>query len=194
MYQIVMGTRIRTSPYFDATVAEGVTTFTAYNRMWLPVAYGDPVADYWRLIEGVSMWDVAVERQIEIAGPDAARLAQILALRDISTCQVGQARYTPICNHDGVLINDPILLKLAEDRFWFSIADSDFALWAKAVAAERRLNVRIFEADTAPLAVQGPRAEDLIANLFGERTRSIKLFWFEETELDGIPLILARSG
>jgi aminomethyltransferase len=194
MFQLSLGTRLRRSPYFEATVADGVTAFSTYNRMLMPTAYGDPMAEYWRIIEGVSMWDVAVERQVEISGPDAARLAQILTPRNIARCKVGQGKYVPICNHAGVLINDPILLKLAEDRFWFSIADRDFEDFAAAVAAERGLNVTVFEPDVAPLAVQGPKAEDVIANLFGDWTREIRHFWFRETSLDGIPVVLARSG
>ncbi|MEL6680162.1 MAG: glycine cleavage T C-terminal barrel domain-containing protein [Pseudomonadota bacterium] len=194
MYQLAMGTRIRRSPYFEATQAEGVTAFSTYNRMYMPTSYGDPEAEYWRLIEGVSMWDVAVERQIELSGPDAGVLAQALIPRKMDRCKVGQGRYVPICDHDGVLINDPIALKLAEDRYWLSIADSDLVLWARAIAAERRLDVQVFEAQIAPLAVQGPKAEDVIASLFGDWARDIKLFWFQETEVEGIHLYLARSG
>jgi aminomethyltransferase len=194
MYQLSLGTRLRRSPYFEATVADGVTAFSTYNRMLMPTAYGDPMAEYWRIIEGVSMWDVAVERQIEVSGPDAATLAQMLTPRDLSKCKIGQGKYVPICDHAGVLINDPILLKLAEDRFWFSIADRDFEYWAAAVARERGLNVEVCEPDVAPLAVQGPKADDVVADLFGDWTRDIRHFWFQETTLDGIPLVLARSG
>ncbi|MEL6426083.1 MAG: glycine cleavage T C-terminal barrel domain-containing protein [Pseudomonadota bacterium] len=194
MYQIAMGTRIRRSPYFDATQAEGVKAFSTYNRMYMPTSYGDPEAEYWRIIEGVSMWDVAVERQIELAGPDAAALAQALMPRDMTKCKIGQGRYVAICDHDGILINDPIALKLAEDRYWLSIADSDLLLWARAIAAERKFDVQVFEAQIAPLAVQGPKAEDVIASLFGDWVRDIKLFWFQETEIEGIHLFLARSG
>ncbi len=189
-----IGPRIRKSPYFEATVAAGVTHFTTYNHMYMPVAYGDAEAEYWRLVKGVALWDVGCERQVEIVGPDAAALVQYLSPRDLSRCKPGQGKYVPLCDHAGRLINDPVLLKLSEDRFWFSIADSDVLLWVRAVAAERGYNAEIREPDVSPLAVQGPKAEAVVSDLFGDWPRSLKYFWFRETELDGIPLVLARSG
>ena len=142
----------------------------------------------------MSLWDVAVERQVQLRGPDAGRLAQILAPRDLSRCQVGQGKYVPLCNHDGVLINDPILLKLADDLYWLSIADSNIWFWAQAIAAERGLNVVVSEPDVSPLAVQGPMAEDVVAHVCGDWVRGLKYFWFRETEISGIPVVVARSG
>ena len=194
MFGITPSARLRPSPYFDATLAEGVCAFTTYNHMLMPTSYGKPEEEYWRIINGVSQWDVAVERQVQLCGPDAGRLAQILAPRDLSKCQVGQGKYVPLCNHDGVLINDPILLKLADDLYWLSIADSNIWFWAKAIAAERGLRVEISEPDASPMAVQGPKAEDVIACLFGDWVRGLKYFWFRETELNGIPVVLSRSG
>lgn len=194
MFAIHPTARLRHSPYFSATLAEGMQSASVYNRMIMPSHYGRGEEEYWRLINGVSMWDVAVERQVQLTGPDAARLAQILSPRDLSKCKAGQGKYVPLCNHDGILINDPILLKLDEDRFWFSIADSDIWFWARAIAAERRLNVKVSEPDVSPLAVQGPKAEDVIASIFGEWVREIKYFWFRETEIEGIPVALQRSG
>jgi aminomethyltransferase len=193
-FQISPSPRIRKSPFFDATVAEGVTSFTVYNRMLMPTSYGAPMTEYWRLIEGVSMWDVACERQVEITGPDAHRLTQALVPRNIGRQPVGMGWYVPVCDHHGVLLNDPILLKLADDRFWLSIADSDVLFWARAVAAERGFNVELREPDVSPLAIQGPRAEDVVAALFDDSIRSLGYFRFREMELDGIPLQLARSG
>lgn len=193
-FTLAIGPRVRKSPYFEACVAAGVTHFTTYNHMYMPVSYGDPEGEYWRLIEGVSLWDVACERQVELHGPDAAALAQALSPRALSRCKVGQGKYVPLCDHAGRLINDPVLLKLAEDRFWFSIADSDVLLWARAVAAERGLEVEIGEPDVSPLAIQGPKAEEVVCALFGDWPRSLKYFWFRETELNGIPLVVARSG
>ncbi len=186
--------RIRRSPYFDATVAAGVTSFTVYNHMYMPTSYGDPMGEYWRLIRGVTMWDVACERQVELAGEEAGRLAQILCPRKLDGMKPGQGWYVPVCDHQGVLLNDPILLKLAEDRYWLSIADSDLLLWAKAVAAERSLDVTVGEPDVSPLAVQGPKAVEVMIDLFGDQVRSLGYFHFREAELDGIPLLLARSG
>lgn len=186
--------RVRKSPFYDATVADGVVSFTVYNRMLMPTGYGDPDAEYRRLIEGVSMWDVAVERQVEIAGPDAARLTQILVPRRIDKMPLNMGWYVPVCDHRGVVLNDPILLKLADDRFWLSIADSDILFWARAIAGERGLDVRITEPDVSPLAIQGPKAEDVVAAMFGEDIRALRYFRFCEVELDGIPMQLARSG
>jgi aminomethyltransferase len=186
--------RIRRSPYFDATVAAGVTSFTVYNHMYMPTSYGDPMGEYWRLIRGVTMWDVACQRQVELTGEEAGRLAQILCPRKLEAMKIGQGWYVPVCDHHGVLLNDPILLKLAEDRYWLSIADGDLLLWAKAVAAERSLAVTVNEPDVSPLAVQGPKAVEVMIDLFGDDVRSLGYFRFRETELDGIPLLLARSG
>lgn len=194
MFEITPTSRLRRSPFFDATVAEGVRGFQPYNHMLMPTGYGDPEAEYWRLINGVSMWDVAVERQVELLGPDAAVLAQILAPRDLNKFVAGQGKYVAICDHRGTLINDPILLKLEEDRYWLSIADSDVLLWSRAVAAERGLNVQVNEPDVSPLAVQGPKAEQVVAEIFGDWIRELKYFWFKETQVEGIPVAVARSG
>lgn len=194
MFQITPTTRIRPSPFFEATVADGVTGFTVYNHMLMPTGYGDPEGEYRRLIEGVSMWDVAVERQVQLEGRDAGRLAQILCPRDLTSCREGQGKYVALCNHAGTLINDPILLKRADDLYWLSIADSDIRLWARAIAAERGLDVEVTEPDVSPLAVQGPLAEEVVASIFGDWVRDLKYFWFRETEVEGIPVAVARSG
>jgi glycine cleavage system aminomethyltransferase T len=194
MFSIYPSARLRPSPFFEATVAEGVTSFTTYNQMMMPTGFGHPEDEYWRLINGVAMWDVAVERQVQLKGPDAGRLAQILAPRDLTKCVVGQGKYVALCNHDGTLINDPILLKRADDLYWLSIADSNILFWARAIAAERGLNVEVTEPDVSPLAVQGPKAADVIASMFGDWVRGLKYFWFKETELAGIPVVVARSG
>lgn len=194
MFGITPSARLRPSPYYEATLAEGVCAFTTYNHMLMPTSYGKPLEEYWRLINGVSQWDVAVERQVQLRGPDAGRLAQILAPRDLSTCKVGQGKYVPLVNHQGVLINDPICLKLADDLYWLSIADSNIWFWASAIAAERGLRVEVSEPDVSPLAIQGPKAEDVVAHLCGDWVRGLKYFWFREFDLGGIPLVVARSG
>jgi len=193
-FSLGIGSNIRKSPYFDATVADGVQSFSVYNHMYIPAHFGDPQAEYERLINGVAMWDVGAQRQVELLGPDAAQLVQYICARDISDTAIGQGRYVPICNHDGILINDPVLLKLSAEQFWLSIADSDIELWASAIAAERGLEVRVSEPDVSPLAVQGPKASELIALLFGDWIHELKYFWFRETSLHDIPLVLARSG
>lgn len=194
VFGIAPSTRLRPSPYFEATLAEGVTSFTLYNRMLMPTGYGDPEGEYWRLLHGVAQWDVACERQVELQGPDAGRLAQILATRDIRKCAGGQGRYVALCDHAGTLINDPVLLKLADDRFWLSIADSNILFWARAVAAERQLRVAISEPDVSPMAVQGPKAEEVVDAVFGGWVRGLRRFQFRETAVDGIPVVVARSG
>ena len=194
MFGITPSARLRPSPYYEATLAEGVCAFTTYNHMLMPTSYGKPLEEYWRLINGVSQWDVAVERQVQLRGPDAGRLAQILAPRDLSKCKVGQGKYVPLVNHQGVLINDPICLKLADDLYWLSIADSNIWFWASAIAAERGLRVDVSEPDVSPLAIQGPKAEDVVAHLCGDWVRGLKYFWFREFDLGGIPLVVARSG
>lgn len=193
-FAISIGSNIRKSPYFDSTVADGVQSFSVYNHMYIPGHFGDPAAEYDRLINGVCMWDVAAQRQVELRGPQAGELAQYLTTRDLSKTTIGQGRYVPICDYDGLLINDPVLLKLSEDRYWMSIADSDILLWAKGIARERGLDVTVFEPDVSPLAIQGPKALDVVRDLFGDWVADLRYFMFRETELNGIPLVLARSG
>ena len=193
-YQIGIGPNLRKSAYFDATVRDGVKSFSVYNHMLIPGHFGDPEAEYDRLLNGVAMWDVAAQRQVELQGPDAGRLAQYLTPRNLSGTRVGQGRYVPLCDHGGWVINDPVLLKLAEDRYWLSVADSDIHLWAAAIGRERGWHVEVTEPDVSPLAIQGPLAVEVAAALFGETVRDYKYFGFAQTELDGIPLVLARSG
>ena len=186
--------RMRPSPFMDETKADGVATFSVYNRMLVPTSYGDPEAEYWQLLRSVAMWDVGAQRQIELYGPDAARLAQMLVPRKLADQPVDMGWYVPICDHRGTLLNDPILLKLAEDRFWFSIADSDILMWARGVAVAYGMDVTITEPDVSPLAVQGPKAEDVVASLFGDDIRKLRYFQFTDALINGIPLKVARSG
>lgn len=194
MFSIFPSARLRPSPFYESAVAEGMVQASIYNGMIMPTSYGDPEAEYWRIINGVSQWDVGVERQVQLKGPDAGKLAQILSPRDLSKCRIGQGKYIPLCNHRGTIINDPILLKLAEDLYWFSIADSDMWVWARAIAAERGLDVEVSEPDVSPMALQGPKAEDVVAHVLGDWVREIKYFWFRETEIEGIPVAVQRSG
>src|SRR3989338_7093044 len=166
-FAIGIGANIRKSAYFDATIRAGVRCFSVYNHMFIPAHFGQPDAEYQRLIDGVVMWDVAAQRQVEISGPDAAKLVQYLTPRNLAGTKVGQGRYVPICDHDGRVLNDPVLLKLSDDRFWLSVADSDIHLWAAAIGRERGWDARVFEPDVSPLAVQGPKAGDVITRLFG---------------------------
>ncbi|MBI1386689.1 MAG: glycine cleavage system protein T [Rhizobiales bacterium] len=193
-FAIGIGSNIRKSAYFDATVRDGVRCFSVYNHMFIPGHFGDPDGEYDRLLKGVVMWDVAAQRQVELRGPDAGALAQYLTPRNLAGTRIGQGRYVPLCDHDGILINDPVLLKLAEDRYWLSVADSDIHLWAAAIGRERGLDVRVSEPDVSPLAIQGPHAIEVAVALFGQWVRDLAYFAFRETRLDDIPLVVARSG
>lgn len=194
MPPIVSAGRLRKSPFYQSTISEGAESLLTYNRMLIPRGYGNREAEYWRLINGVSMWDVAVQRQVQLKGPGAARLAQVLCTRDLSKQKVNQGKYVAICDHRGTLINDPIALKIADDCYWLSIGNSDIWFWARCLAGERGLDVEVSEPDVSPLAVQGPMAEEVIAALFGDWVRDLKYFWFRDADLDGIPLKVARSG
>ena len=194
MHTIFPTARLRPSPFYEAAVAEGMKTVSIYNSMILPASYGDPEGEYWRLMRGVSQWDVGAERQVELCGPDAGTLAQMLAVRDLSNMKEGQGKYVAVCDHHGTIINDPICLKHADDHYWFSIADHDMWTWARAVAAERGLDVTVREPDVSPMAIQGPKAEDVVAAVCGDWVRELKYFWFRETEIEDIPVAVQRSG
>jgi len=188
------GTQIRKSPYFDATVRWGATGFSVYNHMYIPRDFGDPEQNFWNLVNDAILCDVAVERQVEITGPDAARFTQLLTCRDLSTMQAGQCKYILITNADGGLLNDPVLLRLAENHFWISLADSDILLWAQGVATHAGMDVTIREPDVSPLQLQGPRSGDIMTALFGDWITELKYYWLRETELDDIPLVVSRTG
>ena len=194
MVPIVTAGRLRRSPFYQSTLEEGAESLLTYNRMLIPRGYGDREAEYWRLVDGVSMWDVAVQRQVQLKGPDAARLAQTLSTRDLSGQVINQGKYVALCDHRGSLINDPIALKIDEDCYWFSIGNSDIWFWARCVAGERGLDVEVSEPDVSPLAVQGPKSDDVVASIFGDWVRDLKYFWFGNAEVEGIPLKVARSG
>ncbi|MGU9962448.1 MAG: glycine cleavage T C-terminal barrel domain-containing protein [Candidatus Puniceispirillales bacterium WSBS_2018_MAG_OTU23] len=193
-FNIAIGPRIRKSPYFNSTVKAGVTHFTTYNHMYMPVSYGDLDAEYDRLINGVAMWDVAGERQVSIKGEDAVALARLITPRNLDNLVFGMGRYVPMCNGSGTLINDPVLLKVAEDEIWLSIADSDMKFWCEALAIGKGLNVTVTEPDVSPLAIQGPKAADLMKDIFGDWILGLKHFGFDKAELEGIPLLVAKSG
>ena len=188
------GTQIRKSPYFDSTVKWGATGFSVYNHMYIPRDFGSPEQNFWNLIEKSILCDVAVERQVEITGPDAFKFVQLLTPRDLSKLSVGQCKYVLIVNNEGGILNDPILLRLAENHFWLSLADSDILLWAQGVAINSGLNVKIHEPDVSPLQLQGPTSGDIMVKLFGEDIKSLKYYWLREYDLDGIPLIVSRTG
>ena len=188
------GTQIRKSPFFDATVRWGATDFSVYNHMYIPRSFGDPEQNFWNLVNDAILCDVAVERQVEITGPDAAAFVQLLTPRNLSQCAVGQCKYVLITNDAGGILNDPVLLRIEENRFWLSLADSDVLMWAQGVAIHAGLDVTIGEPDVSPLQLQGPKSGDIMAALFGESIRDLKYYWLDHFELDGIPLVISRTG
>lgn len=192
--QFSFGTQVRKSPYSDAALRWGAKGFSVYNHMYIPRDFGDPSQNFWNLINEAILCDVAVERQVEIKGPDAAKFTQFLSCRDLSKTQVGQCKYVLITDQDGGIINDPILLKLAEDHFWLSIADSDVLLWAKGIAVNSGMDVEISEPDVSPLQLQGPKSRDVLRAAFGQAPTELKYYRFMEYDWNGVPLIISRTG
>jgi len=184
----------RKSPYWQRTVEAGCTSWDLYNHMLIPTLYDDDEKEYWHLVRDVTVWDVGVERQVEITGPDAARFTQLLTCRDLSRCEVMQCKYAPIIAPSGGIVNDPILLRLGENHFWLSLADSDALLYALGVQAFAGLDVEVREPDVSPLQVQGPRAKEVIRDLFGEAVMNLRYYWCSDANLDGIPVVVSRTG
>ena len=190
-----MSRRIRRTPYTDRVEYHGVKGFSVVNHMLLPKAYETSVEDdYWHLRSQVQVWDVAVQRQIQISGKDAFRLVQFMTPRDLSGLKIGECRYIPVIDENAGMLNDPVLLKLADDKYWLSIADSDLLLWAKGLKVGMNLEVQIDEPDVSPLAVQGPLSFDLMSDLFGNDIGKLRYFEFGKFEIFGKKQIIARSG
>ena len=192
--QFSFGTQVRKSPYSDAALRWGAKGFSVYNHMYIPRDFGDPHQNFWNLVNDAILCDVSVERQVEIKGPDAAKFTQYLTCRDLSNCEVGQCKYVLIVDQDGGIINDPILLRLAEDHFWLSIADSDVLLWARGVAVNSGMDVETGEPDVSPLQLQGPKSRDVLRAAFGDAPTELKYYHFVEYDWDGVPLIVSRTG
>ncbi len=194
MALISQSRRLRRTPFSDGVEAAGVKGYTVYNHMLLPTVFESIEFDYRHLKTAVQVWDVACERQVELRGPDAAKLMQMLTPRDLRGMLPGRCFYVPIVDETGGMLNDPVAVKLAEDRWWISIADSDLMLWVKGIANGYRLDVLIDEPDVSPLAVQGPHADDLMARVFGDGVRDVKFFRFGMFDFQGRSLVVARSG
>ncbi|MCX8224774.1 MAG: dimethylsulfoniopropionate demethylase [Sulfitobacter sp.] len=186
--------RIRRTMFSEGVEAAGVSAYTVYNHMLLPTVFNSVQEDYHHLKEAVQVWDVACERQVELRGPDAAKLMQMLTPRDLRGMLPGRCFYVPIVDETGGMLNDPVAVKLAEDRWWISIADSDLMLWVKGIANGYRLDVLIDEPDISPLAIQGPKADDLLARVFGDGVRDIRFFRFGMFDFEGRSMAVARSG
>ncbi len=194
MSLVQRGARLRRTPYFAATQRYGARGYTVYNHMLFPINYGDLETEYWNLINNVTIWDVSVERQVEITGPDGFEFANLLTPRDLSKCAVGQGKYVLITDDQGGIINDPVLLRLGENHFWLALADSDVLLWAKGVALSAGMAVEISEPDVSPLQIQGPKSKGVIQALFGDEILNLDYYFFKETQLDGIPVVVTRTG
>jgi aminomethyltransferase len=194
MRLIQRGARLRRSPFFEATLRYGCRAYTVYNHMFLPSCYDDPVNEYWHLLNEVTLWDVSVERNTEITGPDAFRFTSLLTPRDLSKCRVGQGKYVLITTEDGGIVNDPVLLRLGERHFWLAGADSDLLLYAKGLAVHSGMQVTIREPDVSPLQVQGPKSKQVVQALFGDKVLALRYYYFLETDLDGIPVVVTRTG
>lgn len=191
---ILMYPRIRKSPFFYASRRHGVEMYSVYNRTYHPRNYGDPVAEYWALLEGVTLWDVGVERQIEITGPDAFDFTNMLVTRDLSKCRVGQCKYVFLTGEHGGILNDPVLLRLGQNHFWLSLADSDILLWAWGLAYRSGLDVHVREADVGPMQVQGPFSAHVMSDVFGPEVLDIDYYGLREFEVEGVDVVVSRTG
>ncbi|MDQ6794146.1 MAG: glycine cleavage system protein T [Chloroflexota bacterium] len=191
---LYFGPWYRKSPFFERTLAAGCSAYDIYNHMYLPGYYGDPIEEYWALLNGVTLWDVAVERIVEISGPDASKLTNMLTCRDLTTCAPGQGKYVLITAEDGGIINDPVLLRVEPDRWWLALADSDAGLWARGVAVASGMDVTVREPEVYPVQVQGPKSKDVVRGLFGNEVADLRYYWMAQTSVDGIPVVVSRTG
>lgn len=194
MSLVQCGARIRRSPFFEAEQRHGPKGYTVYNHMLFPIRFDDFEAEYWHLLEHVTLWDVAVERCLEISGPDGFAFTQLLTPRNLDACAVGQAKYVLVCAPDGGILNDPVLTRMDENRFWLALASSDALLYAKGLAAYAGMDVELRELDVAPLQIQGPKSKDVVHALFGDEILELRYYHFVETEVEGIPVVVTRTG
>ncbi|MGZ5353250.1 MAG: glycine cleavage system protein T, partial [Actinomycetota bacterium] len=195
MSQVQRGARNRRTPYYEATQRYDPKGFTVYNHMYFPIRFDTFEAEFDTLLNGVTLWDVSVERCLEISGPDGFTFAQLLTPRDLSKCAVGQGKYVLICDADGGIVNDPVLTRMDERTFWFALASSDALLFARGLKnAYPDLDVTIKEADVAPLQVQGPRSKDLMAKLLGDEILDLKYYFWTEAKIAGAPVVITRTG
>ena len=186
--------RIKKSPFFEKAVEYGATEFHPYNGMWMPVGYDSPVNEYWNVLERASLWDVGVQKCVEIAGPDAEAFMQLLTPRDITTIEPGRCAYVFLTNQDGGVLNDPVMLRIAGDRFWLSTADSDMYLWAKGVSAFSGHEVEITTPHVYPMQLQGPRSAEIMVDVFGEEILDLRYYWWMRSSVDGIDVVISRTG
>jgi len=191
---LYFGPWYRRSPYFDATRRAGCTAYDIYNHMYLPGYYDDPDVEYNLLNNGVTMWDVGVERTVEVSGPDADKLIDMITCRDLTKCKVKQGKYMIVTAPDGGIVNDPVLLHVDENKWWMQLADSDAGLYALGVAAASGLNAKVTLPDVHPMQVQGPLSAKTLEKLVGAAIYDIKYYWCENFSIDGIPVLISRTG
>ena len=193
-FSIAKSRRLRGTPYTSRIEKQGVTAYTIYNHMLLPAAFGSIEDSYHHLKQYVQIWDVAAERQVEISGKDSAKLVQLMTCRDLSKSKDGRCYYCPIIDDNAGLINDPVVLRLNENKWWVSLADSDVILFAKGLAIGNKFDVKIFEPDVNIMAIQGPKSFELMEKVFGDKIVNLKFFGFDYFEFGGDKHLIARSG
>jgi dimethylsulfoniopropionate demethylase len=193
-YSIAKSRRLRSTPYTSRIEKQGVSSYTIYNHMLLPASFGSLEESYLHLKEHVQVWDVAAERQVEISGKDSSKLVQLMTCRDLSKSKIGRCYYCPIIDDNAGLVNDPVVLKLDENRWWISIADSDVILFAKGLAIGNKYDVKIFEPNVDIMAVQGPKSFKLMEKIFGKKILDMKFFGFDYFDFEGSKHLIARSG
>ncbi|WP_299849683.1 dimethylsulfoniopropionate demethylase [uncultured Roseovarius sp.] len=186
--------RVRRTPFSDGVEAQGIKAYTVYNRMMLPTMFASVEEDYYHLKQAVQVWDVSCERQVQVQGSDALRLIQILTPRDLSKITPNRCMYIPVTDQNGGMLNDPVLLQSGPETYWISIADSDLLMWVNAIAACNGFDVEVSEPDVSPLGVQGPKSDDLMAQVFGEKIRDLRFFGCDRFEFGGFDFLIARSG
>ncbi len=191
---LYFGPWYRQSPFFDATRRAGCTSYDIYNHMYLPAYFDDPETEYWALNNTVTMWDVGVERTVQVSGPDADKLVDMITCRDLTKCQVKQGKYMLVTGPDGSIINDPVLLHVAKDKWWMQLADSDAGLYALGVGTAAGLDAQVSLPDVHPMQVQGPMSAKTLEKLVGPAIYDIKYYWVENFKIQGIPVLISRTG
>jgi aminomethyltransferase len=191
---LYFGPWYRRSPFFDATRRAGCTAYDIYNHMYIPGYYDDPVKEYWLLNEKVTMWDVGVERTVQVSGPDADRLIDMITCRDLTKCAVKQGKYMLVTAPDGGIVNDPVLLHVDENVWWMQLADSDAGLYALGVATAGGYDVEVTLPDVHPMQVQGPLSAKTLEKLVGPAIYDIKYYWVDRFEIGDIPVVISRTG
>jgi glycine cleavage system aminomethyltransferase T len=191
---IYFGPWYRRSPFFEATRRAGCTAYDVYNHMLLPAYFDDPIVEYWALLNDVTVWDVAVERTVQIAGKDADRLVDMLTCRDLTKCAVKQGKYMIVTSPDGGIVNDPVLLHVAPDTWWMQLADSDAGLYALGVATQAGMDVEVTYPDAYPMQIQGAKAAKTLEKLVGAAIYDLKYYWVENFDIKDIPVLVSRTG